>query len=126
MTILNEAYQVLLQLVMNHWADLLLVLVFVGVLCWLWKRGKKELLYRMVYDLVVQAEKYLGSGTGELKYNLVISAVYGKLPLVLRALFTKKEIDNMIYSCVEQLKKFLRSGGDLEGYHRKIDIKIKE
>lgn len=87
----------------------------VGLL-FLYKRGKKEFVRQVVLSLVVQAEKALGSGTGELKYAMVVENVYKLLPPILTMLISKKELDNIIEDSVQYLKEYLEQDKDLLGY----------
>ena len=96
--------------------DVIIAVVFIGVLLYLYKIGKTELVKRMVLALVVQAEKTYGSGTGELKYAMVVKEFYEKLPIILRTLFTEKELNDMIEVAVEKLKHKLKYGTNLNGH----------
>lgn len=93
-----------------------LILVVIGIMLFLYKSGKKEIVKKIVLDLVVRAEKALGSGTGELKYAWVVGELYRKLPPIIQLLFTDKDIDNFIDEGVEKLKTYLNSGVTLTGY----------
>lgn len=75
---------------------------------------------QVILGLVVRAEKALGSGTGELKYALVITWVYEKLPSIIRVLFTRKEIDLMIEDGVKTLKRYLENEIKLTGYDDEV------
>ena len=110
--------------IMAYWLDIVLVVAFVGLIAWLLKRGKKDLVKKIVYDLVVKAEATLGSGTGDIKYNMVVAAVYNKLPFIVRFLFTKKEIDKLITEAVEWLKTYLGQGKNLLGYEQEAQHKL--
>lgn len=100
---------------MNISSILVVLAVIVGLL-FLYKRGKKEFVRQVVLSLVVQAEKALGSGTGELKYAMVVENIYKKLPFILTLLISKKELDRLIEDGVQYLKDYLKQGKDLLGY----------
>lgn len=106
----------MLDLLKMYWLDFVVIIVFLWTLAFFYKRGKKEFVRKVVLSLVVQAEKALGSGTGELKYAMVIERLYDILPAVLRLLISKKELDNMINDAVEYLKVYLQEDKDLLGY----------
>lgn len=99
----------------NIYSIIAVVLFIIGLL-FIYKAGKKDFVREAVLSLVVQAEKALGSGTGELKYAMVIEEVYNKLPSILTLLITKKELDTMIENSVKYLKDYLNTGRDLLGY----------
>lgn len=96
--------------------NVLIVLVVIMCLLVLYKKGKKEAVRNVVLALVVQSEKALGSGTGELKYAMVIDKLYDKLPLLVKLLFTQKELDLLIEEAVIKLKQVLSKGATLTGY----------
>lgn len=93
----------LYTLLAAYWSDILLVLVVAGVLAILYKKGKKDLVKSIVKTLVVKAQIALGSTTDTAKYNLVIATLYEKLPLILRLVFTKVEINTYIKDSVTWL-----------------------
>ena len=92
-----------------------IIIVVVGLL-YLYKKGKKEFVRQVILSLVVQAEKALGSGTGELKYAMVVENVYKMLPPILTLLISKKELDMLIEDGVQYMKEYLSNDKDLLGY----------
>jgi len=96
-------------LLMAYWTDALLVIVVAVVLSILYKRGKTELVKEIIYNLVVKAEKELGSETGSAKYSQVISDLYLKLPIILRLFFTTQELNKYIEDAVAWLRSKLRN-----------------
>lgn len=118
---------IMANILSNYWVDVIIILVAAVLLIVAYKAGHRDTVKKIILSLVVQAEKTLGSGTGELKYAMVIEAVYNKLPTVIRFLFTPKEIDNMIEEGVDKLKEILASGVTLDGYddeQLKIDFDL--
>lgn len=118
---------IMANILSNYWVDAIIILVAVVLLIVAYKAGHRNTVKKIILSLVVQAEKALGSGTGELKYAMVIEAVYNKLPTVMRFLFTPEEIDNMIEEGVNKLKEILASGVTLDGYddeQLKIDFDL--
>lgn len=101
----------------QNWLGILIIIVALFILLLLIKLGRRDVIRKIALSLVVQAEKALGSGTGELKYAWVIEHLYDKLPKVISFLYTKKEIDNMIETAVSKLKQILGDGSvSLAGY----------
>lgn len=118
---------IMANILSNYWVDAIIILVAVVLLIVAYKAGHRNTVKKIILSLVVQAEKALGSGTGELKYAMVIEAIYNKLPVVMRFLFTPEEIDNMIEEGVDKLKEILASGVTLDGYddeQLKIDFDL--
>lgn len=93
--------------------NIIFITIFLGLCLLLYKRGEVGRLKYIVLYFVVQAEKALGSGTGELKYAMVINSIYQYLPSILRFLFTEKELDSLIEEAVKKLKNALSNGATL-------------
>ena len=106
----------MIEFIQANLASIIVVAIAIIGLLVLYRLGKKDTVKKIILALVVQAEKTLGSGTGELKYAMVIDAVYNKLPLILRFLFTKKEMDTFIEEAVSKMKDILSKGVTLTGY----------
>ncbi len=99
-----------------NYASIVVVLLFAIGLLFLYKKGKKEFVRQVVLSLVVQAEKALGSGTGELKYAMVVEGLYKVLPSVLTMLISMKELDNLIEDGLQYMKNYLSTNKDLLSY----------
>lgn len=115
----------MLNFIKLNYSSILVVLAIIVGLLFIYKKEKKEFVKQVVLSLVVQAEKALGSGTGELKYAMVVEELYKVLPLILTLLITKKELDNIIESSVQYLKEYLKKDKDLLGYedeYRKVNF----
>lgn len=112
----------MIQFLQVNFIDIIVVVLFIIGMLLLYKNNKKELVRKILLSLVVQAEKALGSGTGELKYAWVVDNFYSKMPSIIKLLFTKKEIDTMIEEGVQRLKDILASGATLNSYDDEIYI----
>lgn len=106
----------MIEFIKANLASIIVAVLVLIALAVLYKLGKKDTVKKIILALVVQAEKALGSGTGELKYAMVLDAIYSKLPYILRFLFTKKELDTFIEEAVRKLKDILSKGVTLTGY----------
>lgn len=109
----------MLELIKLNIGSILVVLLFIVGLLFMYKKGKKEFVRQVVLSLVVQAEKALGSGTGELKYAMVVENIYKVLPSILTILISEKELDKLIEDGVQYMKECLSSDKDLLGYEVK-------
>ena len=114
----------MLQFIQNNYPSIIVIILFVVGMLLLYKNNKKDIVRQILLSLVVQAEKALGSGTGELKYAWVLDNFYNKMPVIIRMLFTKKEIDTMIEEGVQKLKDILASGTTLNSYDDEIYINV--
>ena len=97
----------MLDFIKLNLGSLMVVVLTIVLLLFLYKRGKQDTVNKIILSLVVQAEKTLGSGTGELKYAMVVENVYKVLPTILTMLISKKELDNIIEGSVQYLKDYL-------------------
>lgn len=115
----------MLNFIKLNWGSIITIIFVVVGLLYLYKNGKKEFVRQAVLSLVVQAEKALGSGTGELKYAMVVENIYKMLPGILTLLISKKELDNIIEDSVQHLKDYLEKDKDLlsyEGEYMKVNF----
>lgn len=114
----------MIQFIQNNYTSIIVIILFVVGILMLYKNNKKDIVRKILLSLVVQAEKALGSGTGELKYAWVLDNFYNKMPSIIKLLFTKKEIDTMIEEGVQRLKDILASGATLNSYDDEIYISV--
>ena len=97
----------------NNWPNILIIIIFLFSLAYLYRIGKRDIVKKIILSLVIQAEKALGSGTGELKYAMVVERAYEVLPVVVRFLLSKKELDRLIEEAVQYMKLHLSEGHDI-------------
>lgn len=108
----------------NNWLGCLIIIAAIIILALLIKLGRHDIIKKIVLSLVCAAEKQYGSGTGEIKYAYVIEKLWDKLPFIIRILYTKKEIDNMIEMAVQKLKHILSDNDvNLTGYDDELYLK---
>ena len=99
-----------------NWDSVLVVVAFLSVVVVLIKRGETKILKQILFNLVTQAEKQFGSGTGSLKYAAVADWIYQRIPAVLKLLFTSNDIEKMIEDVLEEAKKAWGANENLKGY----------
>lgn len=99
-----------------NWDSVLVVVAFLTVVVVLIKRGETKILKQILFNLVTQAEKQFGSGTGSLKYAAVADWIYQRIPAVLKLLFTSSDIEKMIEAALEEAKKAWGANENLKGY----------
>ena len=100
----------------KNWDSVLVVGAFLAVVVVLIKRGETKILKQILFNLVTQAEKQFGSGTGSLKYAAVADWIYQRIPAVLKLLFTSSDIEKMIEAALEEAKKAWGANENLKGY----------
>ena len=105
-----------LTFIAKNWDSVLVVVTFLAVVVVLIKRGETKILKQILFNLVTQAEKQFGSGTGSLKYAAVADWIYQRIPAVLKLLFTSSDIEKMIEAALEEAKKAWGANENLKGY----------
>lgn len=100
----------------KNWDSVLVIVAFLTVVVVLIKRGETKILKQILFNLVTQAEKQFGSGTGSLKYAAVADWIYQRIPAVLKLLFTSSDIEKMIEAALEEAKKAWGANENLKGY----------
>ena len=100
----------------KNWDSVLVVVAFLTLVVVLIKRGETKILKQILFNLVTQAEKQFGSGTGSLKYAAVADWIYQRIPAVLKLLFTSNDIEKMIEDVLEEAKKAWGANENLKGY----------
>lgn len=95
---------------------LILLITFVFAMIWLYVHNHYDIIKKIVLSCVVEAEKYLGSGTGALKYAYVVDKVYEKLPGIVTMFLSKENLNRLIEFSVSKLKDVLSDGKTLTGY----------
>lgn len=100
----------------KNWDSVLVVVAFLALVVVLIKRGETKILKQILFNLVTQAEKQFGSGTGSLKYAAVADWIYQRIPAVLKLLFTSSDIEKMIEASLEEAKKAWGANENLKGY----------
>ena len=80
----------MLEFITNHWQSIVVIIVFAVVIIYLMLRGKKDIVAKMLYALVTEAEKIYGSGTGSVKFAYVLGP--SQLHKVIEATFEGKPL----------------------------------
>lgn len=106
----------ILTFLAKNWDSVLVIVAFLALVVVLIKRGETKILKQILFNLVTQAEKQFGSGTGSLKYAAVADWIYQRIPAVLKLLFTSSDIEKMIEAALEEAKKAWGANENLKGY----------
>lgn len=104
------AHSYICQFIYWHWLDIVLALVFMlffGILVSYLASRPNGIVAKIIYGLVIEAEKDLGSKTGQLKKKQVISKVYSQLPVFIRFVVNEATVSRMIDEAVHFMKKSL-------------------
>ena len=111
-TLLQDSisHSIICQFIYRHWLDIVLALVFLIFFCILVSylaSRPNGIVAKIIYGLVIEAEKDLGSKTGQLKKKQVISKVYRQLPVFLRYVVNEATVSRMIDEAVHFMKQSL-------------------
>lgn len=111
-TLLQDSisHSIICQFIYWHWLDIVLALVFFlffGILVSYLASRPNGIIAKIIYGLVIEAEKDLGSKTGQLKKKQVISKVYSQLPVFIRFVINEATVSRMIDEAVHFMKKSL-------------------
>lgn len=106
----------ILAFIVANWDSVLVVLLFLAVVVVLVKRGETKILNKILFNLVTQAEKQFGGGTGSLKLAAVSDWIYQRIPAVLKLLFTAKDIESMIEAALVEAKQAWGKNENLQDY----------
>jgi hypothetical protein len=106
----------MLEFLANYWSSVLVVLIFVAIFIYFAVRGKKEIVYKMLYALVTEAERVYGSGTGSVKFAYVLEKIYSAMPAILKPFITYDRLKALIEKALEEAKiKWAQEAG-IENY----------
>lgn len=106
----------IIQFFAANWDSVLVVVGFIVVLVVLIKHGETKILKQILFNLVTQAEKQFGSGTGSLKFAAVADWIYQRIPAILKLLFTENDIARMIETVLEEAKKAWGTNENIKTY----------
>ena len=111
-TLLKDSisHSVICQFIYWHWLDIILALVlitFFGILVSYVASRPNGIVAKLIYGLVIEAEKDLGSKTGQLKKKQVISKVYQQLPIFIKFVVNEATVSRLIDEAVHFMKESL-------------------
>jgi len=111
---------------MSNWASLLVILVFVTTLVILAIRGKKDIVAKILYALVTEAEKIYGNGTGSVKFAYVVEKAYSYLPAILKVFITYERLKTMIEDALAAAKIKWAEEAGISDYLKEPEVFVGE
>lgn len=105
-----------LHFLLKYWDSVVLVAVVIGIILYLIKTGQTKILKKIAVRLVTEAEGELGNGTGIFKQAAVIEWLYDKIPAVLKIFFTQKDLEKLVDTVVEEVKKKWECNENIQEY----------
>jgi hypothetical protein len=111
---------------MSNWASLLVILAFVAILVILAVRGKKDIVGKILYALVTEAEKIYGSGTGSVKFAYVVEKAYSYFPAILKIFITYERLKQMIEESLAAAKIMWATEAGISDYLKETELLVGE
>ena len=111
---------------MSNWASLLVILVFVVTIVILAIRGKKDIVAKILYSLVTEAEKIYGGGTGSVKFAYVVEKAYSYLPAILKVFITYERLKTMIEDALSAAKIKWAEEAGISDYLKEPELLVGE
>lgn len=108
-----------LNFIIANWDFILLIIAAVAAVVVFAFKGNKSVIMKMLYALVTEAEKELGSGTGALKLATVIAQIYPKLPAVLKCFVSEKTITKWVEDALAAAKEAWKQNAAISEYIEK-------
>ena len=91
----------------QYWSSIVVVVIFLIVMLALIKLGYKKYVKDIIFYLVIKAEQEFGSKTGQAKFAAVMTWLYDRLPAIVKFIFTKKQISDLIEEGVKRMKEYI-------------------
>ena len=103
-----------------------MILVFVVTLVILAIRGKKDIVAKILYALVTEAEKIYGGGTGSVKFAYVVEKAYSYLPAILKVFITYERLKTMIEDALAAAKIKWAEEAGISDYLKEPELLVGE
>lgn len=105
----------MLDFLTTYWPSLVVVAAFIAVIVILALRGKKQIIYKMLYVLVTEAENRYGSGKGAEKFAEVMTEIYSRLPVIIKVFISYDTLARWIEEVLAQAKEHWAEQAGIEG-----------
>jgi hypothetical protein len=86
------------------------------------KADQTTILRKIIFSLVTEAERALGSGTGKLKLAKVTAWVYEKIPDDMKSLFSAQDIEDMIEDVLKDAQAYWETNEKAKEYIESGDV----
>ena len=104
-----------MKFIAENWAVIVLIVAAIAAFVVLAVKGKKEIIYKILYAFVNEAEEMYGGGTGKLKFAEVMAHIYSILPEALKVFITYDKLSAWIEEALAEAK---------EHWNEKIEAEI--
>ena len=110
----------------SNWTSIAVIIVFVAVLIFLAIRGKKDIIAKILFALVTEAEKIYGGGTGSVKFAYVVEKAYSYLPAIVKVFITYERLKQMIENALTAAKIKWAEEAGISDYLKETEILVGE
>lgn len=110
----------------SNWTSIAVILVFVAVLIFLAIRGKKDIIAKILFALVTEAEKIYGNGTGSVKFAYVVEKAYSYLPAIVKVFITYERLKTMIEDALAAAKIKWAEEAGISDYLKETEFLVGE
>ena len=106
--------------------NVILIILFVGVLALLWYKGKKELVKKVLLGLVIQAEDRYMNGENEAKTDAVLKVIVAFINRfwIFRLFVTEKALKSWIKWAVDYMQAHLGTTTEREEAMKKLALEF--
>lgn len=102
--------------ILENWDGVMISIAIIAILIVCIIKREKNIIFKMLFALVTEAEKTYGKGTGELKLSSVISSVYSKLPSAIKTILPIKVLEAWIEAVLLDAKKKWSENANIATY----------
>ena len=105
-----------IHFIANNWDFVLLIAAALAAVVYFAFKGNKSVIMKMLYAPVTEAEKDLGGGTGSLKLAQVVTAIYPKLPGIIKVFVSEKVITGWVEEALAAAKEVWAKNANIANY----------
>ena len=95
----------IIELIICNWSDILLVFSVLFLVIYSSFTNNLDYLRADLFSLVTEAEKLYGGKTGELKLMYVVKKIHSKMPVILKAFLSEKQLEKIIEKVLKKAKE---------------------
>lgn len=95
----------IIEFIIYNRSDILLVFSVLFVIVYSSFTNNLDYLRAELFSLVTEAEKIYGGKTGEIKLMYVVKKIHSKMPAILKAFLSEKQLEKIIEKVLTRVKK---------------------
>lgn len=114
----------ILNFLLQNWDSVLVIVAAIALFVFLYIKGEKKIIYTILFNLITEAERVYGSGTGKLKLASVLTSIYEKLPTVVKLVVTENRLVEWIEDVLQQAKKKWAENAAIAEYIGTVEVPV--